>query len=67
VLKLSAGAVYVADTGDNRVLKLTANSTTPTALPFTGLGRPRAVAVDSGGNPYVSDTGNNRVLGLAAG
>ncbi|MFY9768397.1 MAG: serine/threonine protein kinase, partial [Mycobacterium sp.] len=63
----SAGAVYVTDTGNNRVLKLTADSTTPTVLPFTGLGRPEAVAVDPGGNLYVTDTGNNRVVKLAAG
>jgi len=63
----SAGAVYVTDTGNNRVLKLTADSATPTVLPFNGLRRPGAVAVDSGGNLYVADTGNNRVVRQAAG
>jgi DNA-binding beta-propeller fold protein YncE len=64
---VNGNAVYVTDTGNNRVLKLTASSATPTVLPFTGLGRPGAVAVDSGGNLYVADTGNNRVVRLAAG
>ena len=31
----SAGNVYVADTANNRVLKLVAGSTTQTVLPFT--------------------------------
>ncbi|MCB9438693.1 MAG: protein kinase [Mycolicibacterium sp.] len=38
-----------------------------TVLPFTGLSRPAAVAVDAHGDVYVTDTGNSRVLKLAAG
>ena len=63
----TAGNVYVADHGNNRVLKLAAGSTTPTVLPFTGLNSPGGVAVDTAGTVYVADTGNNRVLKLAAG
>jgi sugar lactone lactonase YvrE len=63
----AAGAVYVADTANNRVVKFVAGSATPTVLPFTGLYEPFGVAVDSTGTLYVTDSGNNRVLRLAAG
>lgn len=61
------GTVYVADRGNNRVLKLPPGATSPSELPFTGLNDPGYVAVDSTGNIYVSDVGNSRVLTLAAG
>jgi streptogramin lyase len=63
----SAGNVYIADSKNNRVLKLPAGSTTPTELPFTGLNEPAGVAVDSAGNVYITDIGNSRVLKLPAG
>jgi DNA-binding beta-propeller fold protein YncE len=62
----SDGAVYVADF-NNRVVKLTAGSTSQTVLPFTGLNYPEGVAVDGQGSVYVADRGNDRVLMLAAG
>ncbi len=61
------GAVYVADSGNNRVLKLPAGASTPTTLPLTGLTDPEGVAVDTTGAVYVADSGNNRVLKLPAG
>jgi DNA-binding beta-propeller fold protein YncE len=60
----SAGTVYV--TGNNRVLKLAAGSSTPTELPFTDLDGPHGVAVDSAGSVYITD-GANRVVKLPAG
>ncbi|MCV7083144.1 hypothetical protein H7H37_20210 [Mycolicibacterium insubricum] len=33
-------------------------------MPFTGLNRPKGVAVDSAGNLYVGDEDNRRVLAL---
>ncbi len=63
----TAGTVYVADTGNNRVLKLAPGANAPTVLPFTGLNHPGGVAVDSAGNLYVTETGSNRVLQLAPG
>ena len=62
-----AGDVYVTEIGNNRVVKLTAGSSTQTVLPFTGLNQPYAVAVDAAGNVYVADWGNNRVLKLPGG
>ena len=49
----------------NRVVKLSAGSSNPVELAFTGLAGPRAVAVDTAGNVYVAD-GNDQVLKLAA-
>lgn len=63
----TAGAVYVVDQGNNRVLKMPAGTATPTTLPFTGLNKPSGVAVDTSGTVYVTDSGNNRVLKLAPG
>ncbi|HZL28485.1 MAG TPA: MBG domain-containing protein [Acidobacteriaceae bacterium] len=58
------GNVYIADTGNNRVVK-----DTPTGSGFftqsvvvAGLNAPGGVAVDDLGNVYISDTGNHRVL-----
>ena len=53
--------------GSHQVVKGTADLTTQTVLPFTGLHNPGGVAVDSTGNLYVTDNGNNRVVKLAAG
>ncbi|WP_156661065.1 serine/threonine-protein kinase PknD, partial [Mycobacterium sp. 852002-51163_SCH5372311] len=64
----SAGNVYVADGHNKRVLKLAAESSTQTVLPFTDLSNAiESVAVDSGGNVYVADPSGARVLKLAAG
>ena len=62
----TAGNVYVADTSNNRVVKLAAGTTAMTQLPFTGLNRPNGVAVDRAGDVYVVDE-NNRVLKLPPG
>ena len=61
------GDVFVADTSNNRVLRLAAGSSTQTELPFSGLNHPWAVAVNSSGDVFVTDTYNNRVLRLPAG
>ncbi len=63
----SAGAVYVVDASNNRVLKLAAGSSTQSVLPFTDLKSPMGVAVDTAGNVYVADNASNAVLKLAAG
>lgn len=68
----AAGAIYVTDAGNRRVLKLAAGSTSQTELPFTGLQNLTAIAVDPAGNVYVTDfndgyPGVGRVVRLAAG
>jgi serine/threonine-protein kinase len=62
-----AGNVYVADSYNNRVVKLATGSSTQAVLPFTVLNNPSGVAVDTGGSVYVADFANNRVVKLAAG
>jgi serine/threonine-protein kinase len=61
------GTVYVADTLNDRVLALSAGSTTPAVLPFNGLNHPTGVTADDTGTVYVTDAGNRRVLVLRAG
>jgi serine/threonine-protein kinase len=63
----NAGNIYVTNQGMyGRVVKLSAGSSTPAVLPFSGLYQPQGVAVDANGAVYVSDF-NNRVVKLAAG
>jgi len=50
----SLGNWYVADTGNNRILK---NG----QVLVSGLNAPQGVAVDGAGNVYIADTGNNVV------
>jgi uncharacterized protein (TIGR03437 family) len=74
----SAGNLYIADTGNNRVRVVTAAGTISTLAggasglgdggpaAGAGLAAPGSVAVDSSGNVYVSDTGHNRVRVISA-
>jgi sugar lactone lactonase YvrE len=62
----SAGNVYVGDSGNDRVLELTAGSNAQKVLPFTDLKVPKGVAADAAGNVYVADGGHG-VVKLAAG
>ena len=74
----TAGNVYVADYGNNRIRKVTAagvvttfaGSGTLTYLDGTGTNAgfksPAGVAVDSSGNVYVADTNNNRIRKITA-
>jgi len=58
------GTLYIADTGNNRVVSIVPSSgggVAPTVL-VSGLSAPAGVAADWSGNLYVSDTGNNQVL-----
>jgi DNA-binding beta-propeller fold protein YncE len=59
---MSAGAVYVTDSGNNRVVRLAANSYTQTVPAFTSLNSPQGLAVDSDGDVYVTYGNDNRLL-----
>jgi hypothetical protein len=76
----SAGSVYIADTGNNRVRKVSNGVITTVAgngtQGFSGdggpasnsqLSYPAGVALDSEGNLYIADTGNERVRKVANG
>ncbi|MFN2631854.1 MAG: NHL repeat-containing protein [Thermoanaerobaculia bacterium] len=65
------GIVYVADTGNNRIIVCNADLTGPKAIGKSGAGpeqfaSPVAVAVGPSGDVYVTDTGNRRIQVLDA-
>lgn len=72
----ASGNLYVADTGNNAIRKVTAQGAVSTIAGLVqgdadGVGinaefsAPRAVAVDGAGNVYVADTGNNLLRKIA--
>ena len=63
----AAGAIYVCDSGNNRVLKLAADASAPLELSLGDLEQPDGVAVDDDGALYISDSMHNRVLKMAVG
>jgi len=76
----AAGNVYIADTGNHRIRKVTTAGVISTiagtgAGGFSGDGgpataaqllSPQGIALDGQGNLYIADTGNNRVRRIAA-
>jgi sugar lactone lactonase YvrE len=77
-----AGNVYVADTNNQRILRVDGVTQAVTVFAGTGtygyngdgilataaqLGSPSGVTVDGAGNVYIADTGSNRVRKVAAG
>ncbi|WP_310777250.1 serine/threonine-protein kinase PknD [Mycobacterium sp. Z3061] len=62
-----AGNVYVADSGNDRVVKLDAGTLEQNVLPFRDLRNAVGIAVDGAGAVYVTDSHGERVLKLAAG
>lgn len=61
----SSGSLFVADTDNDRIVKLTAEGKTALVIAEGGgtpLSRPQGAFVDRGGNIFVADTGNGRVV-----
>jgi trimeric autotransporter adhesin len=76
----SAGNLYIADTGNNRIRKVTGTTITTFAgngtAGYSGdsgaaagaeLNQPSGIAFDSAGNLYIADSANNRVRKVAGG
>lgn len=71
----SSGNLYIADTGNNRIRKVSTDGTIATVAgsaagsyqgdggqaTSAGLNQPTGVAVDSGGNIYIDDNGDYRI------
>ncbi|OQW93914.1 MAG: hypothetical protein BWK79_08640, partial [Beggiatoa sp. IS2] len=56
----TAGNLYIADTGNNRIRKVdTGGTITTVAITGISLSGPEGITVDSGGNLYIADTYNN--------
>ena len=53
--------LYIADTGNNAILKWVASTQQMTTLVSAGLNAPHGVAVDGQGNVYIADASNNAV------
>lgn len=76
----SAGTIYVADTGNHTIRRITLDGTVSTLAGLAGqpgsadgagaaarFSSPRAVALDAAGNLYVADTGNFTIRRIAPG
>jgi len=66
----SAGNLYIADSGNNRIRKVSDGMITTVAFgPATSasLYAPYGVAVDPVGNLYIADSGNNRIRKVSGG
>ncbi len=60
----ASGVIYVADTGNNAVRKISGAAVTTLA---SGFNAPRGVAVDGSGTVYVADTGNHVIRAISSG
>src|SRR5205814_88522 len=61
----TAGDVFIADTYNNRVLKVTPSGTASVAA--SGLNHPEGLALDAYGNLFIANAGANDVLEVPAG
>ena len=60
-----SGDLFIADSGNNRVVEVKADGTQVTVA--SGLNQPFGVAVDGSGDLFIADTGNSRVMKVTAG
>ena len=63
----SAGALYVANEGNNTVTVYPQGSSSPTLTISDGISGPYGIAVDSSGEVFVSNLNNNNLTGYKAG
>ncbi len=60
------GNLYVADSGNNEVRKMTPGGLIATLPVATQLNNPVSVATDAEGSVYIADSGNNRIVKVTA-
>jgi len=60
----ASGNIYIADVGNNRILKetLSGGGYVESTVASSGLNKPAGVAVDTNGNVFIADTMNSRIL-----
>ncbi len=63
----SAGNLYIADSGNNRIRKVSNGVITTVAGNTVTLSSPTGIAVDASGNLYIADTGNHVVRKVSGG
>lgn len=61
-MALAGGLVFIADTGNDRLVVFTADGRWVREVREPGLSAPAGVAADEDGNLWVADTGNNRIV-----
>ena len=57
----SNGYLYVADTNNNSIRKISPNGNLVTTISSSGINKPFGIVVDQSGNIYVSDPENHRI------
>ena len=61
----AAGNVYIADTNNNAIRKVSPNGTITTLATGVNLYNPGGIAVDGAGNLFIADTGNSLIRKMA--